>query len=241
MTTTLIQLRQQTCLLAGVSYDPDNATVSTPGGVTTLITFDQALNLWINEAQSDLTKTCIPVWDTGTATVTAGQRFVSFPSLATVGGGTLWTVGANAVSFGGVPLTRATPYVADRDYPSRPSDPNGAPVYWSAQGAQGLRVSPKPAATGTLSVFGLVVPKYLSADTDTVPWIDDPSVWLLCEWAAMRLCENRASDTTLGPMAALHQEKYREGQKARLDQLSDEERDLLISAAEGSATPAGAV
>lgn len=236
---TLQDLLNRTRLLVGETADGPAGALSLSDGSATALTADAALTLYLNEGRAEFVKTCWPVWGQGQATVAAGQSRVPFSALVTGDESVLWAVGANGVDFGGAPLRRGTRHYADTYYPSRPSDPPGAPAVWTDQGGQGLGLAPKPQAAGVLTVWGLVVPPPLALPGDGLPWMEPDSAWVLCEYAAAKLCEASPDHASLGPQAPAHWQRWQEGVAARRAELSNTERDLMLTFDDGAAVSDG--
>lgn len=236
---TLQDLLNRTRLLVGEPADGPAGALSPSDGSAPVVSADAALIVYLNEARAEFVKTCWPVWTYGQASVAAGQTRVPFSALVTPDRSVLWAVGANGVDFSGAPLRRGTRHYADTYYPSRPSDPPGPPVVWTDQGGQGIGLAPRPPAPGVLTVSGLAVPPPLALPTDTLPWMEADSVWVLCEYAAAKLCESSPDHAALGPQAPVHWQRWQEGVAARRAELSNTERALMLTFDDGAAVSDG--
>ncbi|HEY3332580.1 MAG TPA: hypothetical protein VGK19_21295 [Capsulimonadaceae bacterium] len=165
---------------------------------TPVISTDDAITAYLNEAASDLARWSWPIPGSAIANVDAGVVRVAFDTLTDTADRCLHT--AVGVSMAGVALRESSQPIL-RHWQEAQFQAAGTPRYWFVDG-DGIGLDKAPTDAFDLTVRGFLLPRPLAEPSDTVDSLPDDLTPLLVFYAAAMVAAKNAEDPSLGPRVA---------------------------------------
>ncbi len=196
MATTLLQLRQYTLLLINEAYNTTAGELPTGTGGVPVLTTDDALDYFINNALQQLVRCSTPINGVGSLWTQVDQPNYGVRDF-TVIGGELWAV--RSVDWGGLPLQYIDRSTLEGYYPDWSTSTSGTPTLWSGGDDTNIQIFRAPMGTQLLRAGGFIQPNNLVNPSDPVLYLSDALLTLIPKYAAVQFCIKNMDDTELYP------------------------------------------
>jgi len=200
MAVSQATLRSQviTLLNENTNTSIGNQETGTGGGAT--VATNTTIDQFLDEGASRICRSFYPLPGKGTIDVN-GKRIVSLRSVSawiepgsSSDGSTLHC--CYDIVIGGV-LLKGDSFMASKLSATNYLTAIGTPAKWHEISSESIGLVPTASTSTTATIYGFVVPPSITASPNTASWIPDDLASLLVIYAAARIVQKNADDSTL--------------------------------------------